>query len=109
MNTQIPEGQGKQSSPIEPAIQRSSARASEIDRHIGGRTRARRVMVGLSQQQMALLIGVTRQQLQKYERGHNCMSAGRLYHIANILSVPVSWFFEMMETQPRKASPPLGE
>jgi DNA-binding XRE family transcriptional regulator len=81
------------------SLKRTSARAGHIDRLVGGRTRDRRVMIGLSQQQMAALIGVTRQQLQKYERGHNCMSVGRLYRIAHILGVPISWFFEMAEPQ----------
>ncbi len=86
---------------------RTSARAGDIDRHVGGRTRDRRVMVGLSQQQMAVMIGVTRQQLQKYERGHNCMSVGRLHRIATILSVPISWFFEMVEPQTNADLPPV--
>lgn len=51
-------------------------------------------MLGLSQQQLAQLIGVTYQQAHKYERGLNRISAGRLYEIAQVLSAPVSWFFE---------------
>ena len=73
---------------------RSSARASAADRHVGNRIRERRVMLGLSQQQLAQMIGVTYQQAHKYERGLNRISAGRLYEIAQVLSVPVSWFFE---------------
>src|SRR5579885_3142608 len=65
-----------------------------IDRHVGARIRERRVMLGLSQQQLAELIGVTYQQAHKYERGLNRISAGRLYEIAQVLTVPVSWFFE---------------
>ena len=55
-------------------------------------------MLGLSQQQLAQMIGVTYQQAHKYERGLNRISAGRLYEIAQVLSVPVSWFFEGLET-----------
>src|SRR5882724_8526144 len=65
-----------------------------IDDHVGGRIRERRIMLGLTQQQLAELIGVTYQQAHKYERGINRVSAGRLYEIAGILSVPVSYFYE---------------
>jgi len=69
-------------------------RASETDRYVGVKIRERRVMLGLSQQQMAKLIGVTYQQAHKYERGINRISAGRLYDIAQVLRVPVGYFFE---------------
>ncbi len=73
---------------------RPSPRASAADRHVGGRIRERRIMLGLSQQQLAQMIGVTYQQAHKYERGLNRISAGRLFEIAQVLGVPVSWFFE---------------
>jgi len=73
---------------------RPTGRASAADRHVGTRIRERRVMLGLSQQQLAQMIGVTYQQAHKYERGLNRISAGRLYEIAQVLGVPVSWFFE---------------
>ncbi len=73
---------------------RMPLRASNADRHVGTRIRERRIMMGLSQQQLARMIGVTYQQAHKYERGLNRISAGRLYEIAQVLSVPVSWFFE---------------
>jgi transcriptional regulator with XRE-family HTH domain len=69
-------------------------RATETDRYVGGRIRERRIMLGLSQQQMAHMIGVTYQQTHKYERGINRISAGRLYEIAQVLRVPLSFFFE---------------
>lgn len=78
---------------------RPSARAGAADRHVGTRIRERRVMLGLSQQQLAQMIGVTYQQAHKYERGLNRISAGRLYEIAQVLSVPVSWFFEGLEIE----------
>ncbi len=78
---------------------RPSARASAADRHVGGRIRERRVMLGLSQQQLAQMIGVTYQQAHKYERGLNRISAGRLYEIAQVLNVPVSWFFEGLSAE----------
>lgn len=69
-------------------------RAGVIDRHVGARIRERRLLLGMSQQQLAEAIGVTYQQAHKYERGLNRISAGRLYGIAQVLGVPVSWFFD---------------
>ncbi len=76
-----------------------SPRANLADRHVGTRIRERRIMLGLSQQQLAVMIGVTYQQAHKYERGLNRISAGRLYDIAQVLNVPISWFFEGMEIE----------
>lgn len=73
---------------------RHSPRANAADHHVGARIRERRIMLGLSQQQLAQMIGVTYQQAHKYERGLNRISAGRLYEIAQVLGVPVSWFFD---------------
>jgi transcriptional regulator with XRE-family HTH domain len=78
---------------------RPTARASNADRHVGARIRERRITLGLSQQQLAQLIGVTYQQAHKYERGLNRISAGRLYDIAQVLNVPISWFFEGLSTE----------
>ena len=81
--------------PGEPdAETRPSPRANAADHHVGARIRERRIMLGLSQQQLAQMIGVTYQQAHKYERGLNRISAGRLYEIAQVLGVPVSWFFD---------------
>ncbi|HTZ36308.1 MAG TPA: helix-turn-helix transcriptional regulator [Stellaceae bacterium] len=68
-----------------------------MDHHVGARVRERRIMLGFTQQQLADLIGVTYQQAHKYERGINRISAGRLYEIAHVLSVPVNYFFEGLE------------
>lgn len=78
-------------------VSESVGRTADVDRYVGGRIRERRVMLGLSQQQMANLIGVTYQQAHKYERGINRISAGRLYEIAKVLRVPVSFFFEGLD------------
>ena len=72
-------------------------RANNTDRHVGARMRERRVMLGLSQQQIADMIGVTYQQAHKYERGINRISAGRLLEIAQALGVQVGFFFEGLE------------
>ncbi|CCQ74833.1 helix-turn-helix domain-containing protein [Magnetospira sp. QH-2] len=84
------------SSPASPS-ETSRSRAGDIDRFVGSRIRERRVMLGLSQQQMADMIGVTYQQAHKYERGINRISAGRLYEVAQALQVPVGYFYEGLE------------
>lgn len=85
-----------------PTANKPLNRANDTDRHVGARIRERRIMLGLSQQQMADLIGVTYQQAHKYERGINRISAGRLYEIAQVLGVPVGHFFEGLDgRQPR--------
>ena len=70
------------------------AQPEDVDRYVGARIRERRIMLGLTQQQMAELIGVTYQQAHKYEKGMNRVTAGRLYCIAQALGVEVSYFFE---------------
>ena len=75
----------------------SGNRATITDCHVVSRIRSRRVMLGLSQQQMADLIGVTYQQTHKYERGINRISAGRLYEISQVLKVPVRFFFDGLD------------
>lgn len=84
----------------------SNQRARQADRHVGMRIRERRLMLGLSQQQLASMIGVTYQQAHKYERGLNRISAGRLFEIATVLAVPVSWFFEGLDED--GSTQPLG-
>src|SRR5438876_11052202 len=84
------------------AARRPAGRTQGIDRHVGARVRERRIMLGLTQQQLADLIGVTYQQAHKYERGINRVSAGRLYEIAQVLSVPVGYFFEGLEELPHR-------
>ncbi len=79
------------------AARRSTTRTQDIDRHVGARVRERRIMLGLTQQQLADLIGVTYQQAHKYERAINRISAGRLFEIAQVLGVSVSYFFAGLE------------
>ena len=76
-----------------------SQRATSMDNHVGLRIRERRVMMGLSQQQLARSIGVTYQQEHKYERGLNRISAGRLFAIAQALATEPAWFFEGMSAE----------
>lgn len=70
-----------------------------IDVHVGHRVRARRKMLGLSQTQLGNELGVTFQQVQKYERGTNRIGSSRLFKMSNILDVPVAYFFEGAETK----------
>lgn len=65
-----------------------------IDIHVGSRVRLRRMMMNMSQEKLGESLGITFQQIQKYEKGTNRIGASRLQHIARVLSVPVSYFFE---------------
>ncbi|MFT4743612.1 MAG: transcriptional regulator with XRE-family HTH domain [Yoonia sp.] len=68
-----------------------------VDVHVGMRIRQRRWMNGTTQQQLAEAVGIKFQQIQKYETGMNRVSASRLWDIANVLTVPVSFFFEGLD------------
>ena len=65
-----------------------------VDIHVGGRVRLRRMMLGMSQEKLGDHLGITFQQIQKYEKGTNRIGASRLQHIARVLTVPVAFFFE---------------
>jgi transcriptional regulator with XRE-family HTH domain len=67
---------------------------SPIDKHVGSRVRMRRLMIGMSQEKLGNALGLTFQQVQKYEKGTNRISASRLQHISQILQAPVPFFFE---------------
>jgi transcriptional regulator with XRE-family HTH domain len=67
-----------------------------IDSHVGARMRLRRTLLGVSQEQLAASLGLTFQQVQKYERGTNRISASRLFQLAHVLEVPITWFFDEM-------------
>ncbi|HEV7368994.1 helix-turn-helix transcriptional regulator [Arenibaculum sp.] len=73
--------------------------ANEIDVHVGQRLRLRRMLKGISQERLGEKLGLTFQQIQKYERGINRIGASRLYEIAQILDVPIGYFFEEMPEQ----------
>ena len=72
-------------------VQRSP---NPVDTHVGSRIRVRRRVAGLTQEDLARALGLTFQQVQKYERGSNRVSASKLFGIAGILEVPVSYFFD---------------
>ncbi|MCC6949210.1 MAG: helix-turn-helix transcriptional regulator [Bradyrhizobiaceae bacterium] len=65
-----------------------------IDKHVGSRVRMRRMMINMSQEKLGEKLGITFQQIQKYEKGTNRIGASRLQQIGNVLGVPVSFFFE---------------
>ena len=65
-----------------------------IDKHVGGRVRMRRMMLSMSQEKLGDAIGLTFQQVQKYEKGTNRVGASRIQQISEILQVPVSFLFE---------------
>jgi len=67
-----------------------------IDVHVGQRIRQRRTLLGMSQEKLAEAIGLTFQQVQKYERGGNRVSSSRLFDLTRVLDVPISYFFEEM-------------
>jgi transcriptional regulator with XRE-family HTH domain len=79
---------------------------SAIDRQIGARVRMRRLMLDISQEQLAEGLGISFQQVQKYERGINRIGAGRLQKIADVLQVPASFFFEDFAKPGKKAALP---
>jgi transcriptional regulator with XRE-family HTH domain len=77
--------------------------------HVGSRVRLRRTLLGLSQEKLGEAIGLTFQQVQKYERGANRISASRLFDLSGVLDVPVSFFFDGMADQSAPAPAPMPE
>lgn len=75
-------------------ISRRGEGPNPIDVHVGQRLRLRRTLLGLSQEKLGEAVGITFQQLQKYERGANRISASRLFNLSQVLGVQVSYFFE---------------
>ncbi|WP_149538193.1 helix-turn-helix domain-containing protein [Siccirubricoccus phaeus] len=71
-------------------------RPSPIDVHVGGRVRLRRTLLGMSQEKLGEALGLTFQQVQKYERGVNRIGASRLFDLARVLDVPIGFFFDDM-------------
>lgn len=79
-----------------------------IDKEIGRRIRHRRWRMSVTQQELGKLIGVSFQQIQKYETGTNRVSASKLIFIANALSVPITYFFDNIETNGKSEEPSCG-
>ena len=80
--------------------------ANPIDVQVGNRVRIRRMLIGMSQERLGDLLGLTFQQVQKYEKGVNRIGAGRLFEVARILNVPIDFFYEGLSTT---SQPGMGE
>ena len=76
-----------------------------VDVHVGKRVRLRRTLLGMSQEQLGASLNITFQQVQKYERGANRISASRLWDISQILDVQISYFFDDMTDDTMRSSP----
>jgi transcriptional regulator with XRE-family HTH domain len=73
--------------------------ANPIDAQVGNRVRLRRMLIGMSQERLGEMLGLTFQQVQKYEKGVNRIGAGRLFEVSRILGVPVDYFYEGVNGQ----------
>lgn len=82
-----------------------SGKPNPVDVHVGARVRLRRTLLGLSQEKLGESLGLTFQQVQKYERGANRIGASRLYDLSRVLDVPMSYFFEDMGADVASLSP----
>jgi transcriptional regulator with XRE-family HTH domain len=78
-------------------------RATEVDLHVGQRMRLRRMLLGISQEHLARTLGLTFQQVQKYENGTNRISVSRLFQLSKVLGVSIPWFFEELPEHGAKA------
>jgi len=85
----------------------ASGKPNPIDVHVGGRVRLRRTLLGMSQERLGDALGLTFQQVQKYERGANRIGASRMFDLSRVLDVPVSYFFDDMAGGVEQASPRL--
>ncbi len=106
---------------VAPKISSGKTRRDPIDSHVGSRVRLRRTLLGMSQEKLGQAVGITFQQIQKYERGLNRIGSSRLYQFAQVLDVPVSFFFENLPSdgaplpgsaslaEPGGAPPPLED
>ena len=84
------------------------AKAQLVDVHVGRRMRQRRTLLAMSQSKVGEAVGLTFQQIQKYERGSNRIGSSRLYEFAKVLDVPVSYFFDEMPSNALSGRPMSG-
>ena len=83
----------------------SKARITTLDLHVAKRLRAARVQRGLSQEKSGEAIGVSFQQVQKYEKGTNRIAASKLFQLAVLYDMPIQWFFEDLDGRKKKPKP----
>src|SRR5258707_8526480 len=84
------------------------ARSHPVDVHVGARMRQRRTLLGMSQEKLGTAVGLTFQQIQKYERGSNRIGSSQLFEFAKVLDVPVSYFFDEMPANALAGRPMSG-
>ena len=84
---------------------RGTGRPNPVDVHVGARVRLRRTLLGMSQEKLGDAIGLTFQQVQKYERGANRIGSSRLFDLSRVLDVPISFFFDEMPAAVASSSP----
>lgn len=84
---------------LAPETGYGTGRPNPIDVHVGSRVRLRRTLLGMSQEKLGDAIGLTFQQVQKYERGANRIGSSRLFDLSRVLDVPVSFFFDDMPSE----------
>ncbi len=93
---------------ISLAYGRGTGTPHPVDVHVGGRLRMHRTLLGMSQTPLGDAIGLSFQQVQKYERGRYRIGSGRLYDLARVLDVPIRYFFDDMPAAVAASSPTLG-
>ena len=91
-----------------PRYGRGTGKLHPVDVHVGARVRRRRTLLGMTQTNLSDAIGLTFQQVQKYERGTNRISASRLYDLSGVLDVPIKYFFEDMPPEDAVSSSAKG-
>ncbi len=107
MAKKTPKTAKKKTPPSKPGLRKDGTRIGDprpVDVHVGGRVRVRRTLLGMSQEKLGAAVGLTFQQIQKYERGANRIGASRLFELSRVLDVPISFFFDGM-TKAVKAGP----
>lgn len=88
--------------------ERSSRRPNPIDAHVGSRVRLRRMLLGVSQEKLGEQLGLTFQQIQKYEKGVNRIGASRLWDLSRVLNVPIQYFYDEAVIADGAAAGPPG-
>ena len=88
--------------------ERGSRKPNPIDAHVGTRVRLRRMLLGMSQEKLGEHLGLTFQQVQKYEKGVNRIGASRLFDLSRVLGVPVQFFYDEAPSELMEGNVPLG-
>lgn len=88
--------------------ERNARQANLIDEHVGARVRLRRMLLGMSQEKLGECLGLTFQQVQKYEKGVNRIGASRLFDLAQVLGVPVQFFYDELSSTAAESGHAIG-